>query len=131
MRYELIMEHEDVALIDRGSENELYEYAVVRYLNKEKGCWGHTIGYAMYSPKYFPEEQKAKALKAMTELYLEKAYGIEEPKPEPKRPINWDRMCEIASAAIQNLEFGFEWFMEDAELTEEEKKFFELETEEE
>ena len=50
MRYEVILEKGDYALIVRGTN--LDEYAVVHYLDKENKCWGATCrtheGYDAY-----------------------------------------------------------------------------------
>ena len=46
MKYEVIMEKGDYALILRG--NELKEYAVVRGLDKERGDWERTSDYWSY-----------------------------------------------------------------------------------
>ena len=46
MKYEVIMEKKDYALILRGEK--LKEYAVVNGLNKEKGDWAWTAAYWAY-----------------------------------------------------------------------------------
>ena len=46
MKYEVIMEKKEYALITRGEK--LKEYAVVNGLNKEKGEWAWTCAYWAY-----------------------------------------------------------------------------------
>lgn len=48
MKYEVIMEAKNYALIKRGIN--LNEYAVVSRLNKETGSWAHTCVYYNFSP---------------------------------------------------------------------------------
>ena len=43
MKYEVLFEKGDYALVKRGSE--MTQYAVVYGLNNVKKCWGYTVGY--------------------------------------------------------------------------------------
>ena len=60
MKYEVIMEKKEYALITRGEK--LKEYAVVNGLNKEKGEWAWTCSYWMYEYNGITENDIAQSL---------------------------------------------------------------------
>ena len=65
MKYEVICEKGDYALILRGSRME--EYAVVNGLNKERGDWAYTVEYTDFGK--FSKITEIKALEYMIELF--------------------------------------------------------------
>ena len=67
MKYEVIMEKGDYALILRG--NELKEYAVVTGFNKEKGDWGRTSEYWSYEYKGVAMGNQALALASAVDFF--------------------------------------------------------------
>jgi len=68
MRYEMILEKNNYALIMR--KNELDEYAVVYGLNKERGDWAHTVGYYNFSE--YSSMDKTRALTCALEIFRER-----------------------------------------------------------
>ena len=70
MKYELILEKGNYALIKRG--NEIKEYAVVRNLNKEDGTWDYSCGVYDYSYKEIATHNQAEMLALAIEEFREK-----------------------------------------------------------
>lgn len=118
MKYKLIMEKGEYALILR--KEAMNEYAVVRGLNKDNGDWDWTIGY-WYFGKY-SQITEAECLMAALNSFrciTEDNY------------ISRSRLKEIAIKALHGLieddkESALEFFEDNLELTENEKKFLGL-----
>lgn len=116
MRYEVILEKGDYALVVRGTN--LDEYAVVHYLDKENGCWGATTSYWNFG--YHGNQAECLALaidcfRARTE----------------ENYISKYRMEELASKAIDGLieddaDEASYYFIEEMEMEDFELDFFGL-----
>ena len=123
MKYELIMESGEYALILRG--NKIKEYAVVNGLNKETGEWGWTCRYYNFG-NYSPID-KAKALSLALDYF------------RMRTETDYIPRCRLEELATQfkdgliedDKESAMEYFDEVCEMTESEKEFFGIETEEE
>ena len=123
MKYELIMESGEYALILRGSRME--EYAVVNGLNKETGEWGWTCCY--YNFGNYTQIDKAQA------LFLALDYFRMRTETDY---ITRRRLEELATQFKDGLieddeESAMEYFDEVCEMSESEKEFFGIETESE
>ena len=123
MKYEVICEKGDYALILRGSRME--EYAVVNGLNKERGDWGWTCCYYNFSE--FAPIDKAEALFLALDYFRMRTETDYIPRC---------RLEELATKFKDGLieddkESAIEYFDEVCEMTESEKEFFGIETESE
>lgn len=123
MKYKMILEKGDYALILRGSRME--EYAVVNGLNKERGNWAWTCCYYNFSE--FAPIDKAEA------LFLALDYFRMRTETDY---ISRCRLEELAALFKDGLieddeESAMEYFDEVCEMTESEKEFFGIETESE
>lgn len=119
MKYEVIMESGNYALILRGSRME--EYAVVNGLDKAKGEWAWT--YVYYNFGEFSPISKAEALAKAVDAFR---YKTEE------EYIPRCRLEELATLFKDGLisddrESALEYFDEICEMSEEEKSFFGIE----
>ena len=118
MKYKVIIEKGEYALILRGSRME--EYAVVNGLNKETGEWGWTCCY--YNFGNYTQIDKA------TALFLALDYFC------MKTEENYIPRCRLEELATQfkdglivdDEESAMEYFDEVCEMTDEEKDFLEL-----
>ncbi len=128
MKYEIILEEGEYALILRG--NELKEYAVVRGLDKKMGTWDGTVWYRGF-------EFRGAKISGCTQpevlsCALENFRSLTE-----KKYISRSRLEELATllkdALLEENEEGaaIEYFDEVCEMTEIEKNFFEIKTVEE
>lgn len=123
MKYEVILEKGDYALILRGSRME--EYAVVNGLNKERGDWAWTCCYYNFSE--FAPIDKAEALFLALDYF------------RMRTETNYIPRCRLEELATQfkdgliedDEESAMEYFDEVCEMTDEEKEFFGIETESE
>ena len=123
MKYEVILEKGEYALILRGSRME--EYAVVNGLNKERGDWGWTCCYYNFSE--FAPIDKAEALFLALDYFRMRTETDYIPRC---------RLEELATKFKDGLieddkESAMEYFDEVCEMTESEKEFFGIETENE
>ena len=123
MKYEVILEKGEYALILRGSRME--EYAVVNGLNKERGDWGWTCCYYNFSE--FAPIDKAEALFLALDYFRMRTETDYIPRC---------RLEELATKFQDGLieddkESAMEYFDEVCEMTESEKEFFGIETESE
>ena len=122
VRYDLIMESGEYALILRG--NKMKEYAVVNGLNKETGEWGWTCCYyCFYCEGVQAPCTQAEAL-ALCVDYLRMRTETDY--------IPRCRLEELATLFKDGLisddrESAMEYFDEVCEMSEEEKSFFEIE----
>lgn len=122
MKYELITEKGNYALIIRGEKLE--EYAVVFGLNKENGEWRFTCCYYNFGELY--PIGKAEALAKTLDAFRARTESNYIPR---------DRLIEIATLAIDGLlqdseSSAMEYFSETMELSDEEREFFEVPLEE-
>lgn len=119
MKYEVIMEKNDYALILRGSR--MKEYAVVNGLDKEKGVWDWTCIY--YNFDSFSPFSQAEALAEAIDYFR---YKTEE---------NYIPRCRLEELATffkdglisDDRESALEYFDEVCEMTDEEKEWFGIE----
>ena len=119
MRYEVIMEKNDYALILRGSRME--EYAVVYQLDKVKGSWAWTCCYVNFGS--FAPCNQAQALASCVDYFRSKTEEGYIPRC---------RLEELATLFKDGLisddrESAMEYFDECCEMSEEEKSFFGIE----
>lgn len=119
MRYEVIMESGEYALILRGSRME--EYAVVNKLDKEKGSWAWTCCYVNFGS--FAPCNQAQALACCVDYFRSKT---------EKNYIPRCRLEELATLFKDGLisddrDSALEYFDECCEMTEEEKEWFGIE----
>ena len=123
MKYEVILEKEEYALILRGSRME--EYAVVNGLNKETEEWGWTCCY--YNFGNYTQIDKAQALFLALDYF------------RMRTEENYIPRCRLEELATQfkdgliedDKEQALIYFDEVCEMTESEKEFFGIETESE
>lgn len=123
IKYEVILEKENYALILRGSQ--MKEYAIVNGLNKTTGKWNWTCDYYMFGngADYDKTEALFLALdnfKRLTESNYIPRYRLEE-----LATLFKDGLIE------DDKESAMEYFNEVCEMTDTEKDFFEIETESE
>lgn len=119
MKYEVIMESGDYALILRGSRME--EYAVVNRLDKVKGSWAWTccsVNFGSFAPC-----NQAQALASCVDYFRSKT---------EKDFIPRNRLEELATLFKDGLisddrDSALEYFDECCEMSEEEKSFFGIE----
>lgn len=119
MRYEVIMESGEYALILRGSRME--EYAVVYQLDKVKGSWAWTCCYVNFGS--FAPCNQAQALASCVDYFRSKTEEGYIPRC---------RLEELATFFKDGLisddrESALEYFDEYCEMSEEEKSFFGIE----
>lgn len=119
MRYEVIMEKNDYALILRGARME--EYAVVYQLDKVKGSWAWTCCYVNFGS--FAPCNQAQALASCVDYFRSKTEEGYIPRC---------RLEELATLFKDGLisddrESAMEYFNEVCEMSEEEKSFFGIE----
>lgn len=125
MKYEVIIEKGEYALIKRGVHMD--EYAVVNGLDKVKENWAWTvyyIGFGKYSP--FTESQ---ALSYVLEVFRSKT---------ETNYISWFRLEELATkfkdglfgADLESEEYD-EFFLDECEMEPHELEFFGIEIERE
>ena len=123
MKYEVILESGEYALILRGSRME--EYAVVSGLNKETGEWGWTCCY--YNFGNYTQIDKAQALFLALDYF------------RMRTETDYIPRCRLEELATQfkdgliedDEEQALIYFDEVCEMTENEKEFFGIETESE
>lgn len=119
MRYEVIMEKNDYALILRGTRME--EYAVVYQLDKVKGSWAWTCCYVNFGS--FAPCNQVQALASCVDYFRSKTEEGYIPRC---------RLEELATLFKDGLisddrESAMEYFDECCEMSEEEKSFFGIE----
>ena len=122
MKYEVIMEAKNYALIKRGIYLE--EYAVVSRLNSETESWAYTCVYYYFSP--FSNLTQAEALALSTDYFCYKTqsnyiprYRLEELATKFK-----DRIAEDAlEFALTDNDYK-EFFIDECEMTDSELYFF-------
>ena len=119
MKYEVILEKGEYALILRGSRME--EYAVVKGLNKETGEWDWTCCY--YNFGNYTQIDKAQALFLALDYFRMRTENNYIPRC---------RLEELATLFKDGLisddrESALEYFDEICEMSEEEKSFFGIE----
>ena len=123
MKYEVILEKEEYALILRGSRME--EYAVVNGLNKETEEWGWTCCY--YNFGNYSQIDKAQALFLALDYF------------RMRTEENYIPRCRLEELATQfkdgliedDKEQALIYFDEVCEMSDSEKEFFGIETESE
>ena len=123
IKYEVLFEKGNYALIRRGSQME--EYAVVNGLNKETGTWAWTACYYNFSE--FSPIDKAEALFLALDYF------------RVKTESNYIPRCRLEELATQFKDGLIEddedqaliYFDEVCEMSESEKEFFGIETESE
>ena len=123
MKYEVIFEKGDYALVKRGSE--MTQYAVVYDLDNANKCWGCTVGYTDFGK--YSSLTEIEALQDMIELF------------RMRTEENYIPRCRLEELATQfkdgliedDKESAMECFDEACEMTENEKEFFGIETESE
>lgn len=121
MKYKVILEKGDYALIFRGVRNE--EYAVVNGLNKETGEWGWTCCY--YNFGNFTQIDKTEALSLALDYFRMKT----EENYIPRRRLE-ELATQFKDVLIEDdKEAAMEYFNEVCDMTDEEKEFFGIETE--
>lgn len=126
MKYEIIMEKGEYALINRGEK--MKEYAVVNGLNKEKDEWAWTCCYYCY----YCEGCHAPCTEAEA-LFLALDYF------RMRTETNYIPRCRLEELATQfkdgliedGVSEAMEYFDEVCEMTESEKEFFGIKTESE
>lgn len=121
MKYEVIMEKKDYALILRG--NKMKEYAVVKGLNKERGDWERTSGYWAYEYDGMVLDSQAAALSYAIDFFRMRTED---------KYISRARLEELATLFKDGLieddkESALEYFDETCEMRDYEKEFFEIE----
>ena len=119
MRYEVIMEKNDYALILRGARME--EYAVVYQLDKAKDSWAWTCCYVNFGS--FAPCNQAQSLASCVDYFRGKTEEGYIPRC---------RLEELATLFKDGLisddrESAFEYFDEICEMSDEEKSFFGIE----
>lgn len=125
MKYEVILEKGEYALIKRGIH--MNEYAVVYGLDKTKGEWGRTVCYVGFG-KYSPCTE-SQALSFVLEIFRSKTEN---------NYISRFRLEELATkfkdglfgADLESEEYE-EFFLNECEMETHELDFFEIETESE
>ena len=125
MKYEVIMEKKEYALILRGEK--LKEYAVVNGLNKERGDWAWTCSYFAYEYDGMPQGNQALALATAIDhfrLLTEDKY-ISRPRLEELATLFKDGLIEDDEYEAMI------YFNETCEMEEHEKEFFGIEESEE
>ena len=126
MKYEVILEKGEYALINRGEK--MREYAVVNGLDKEKGEWAWTCCYYCY----YCGGVKAPCTETEA-LFLALDYL------RMRTETDYIPRCRLEELATQfkdgliedDEESAMEYFDEVCEMTESEKEFFGIETESE
>lgn len=119
MKYEVIMEKGDYALILRGSR--MKEYAIVNRLDKAKDSWAWTCCYVNFGE--FAPCNQAQALASCVDYFRSKTESDYIPRC---------RLEELATLFKDGLisddrESAMEYFNEVCEMTEEEKEWFGIE----
>lgn len=121
MKYKLIAEKGNYALIQRG--NNIQEYAVVNGLNKETGQWDWTCVYYGYC--YCDAH-----LEMSKEMALFKAIDYFLNKTDDKF-ISYERISDIARGLVLGLiedgkQEAYEYMRDVLEMTDEEMEYFNL-----
>lgn len=119
MRYEVILEKGNYALIVRGKD--LQEYAIVNGLNKEKDCWDWTCTY--YNFGIYSRIDQTEALFLALDYFRSKT---------ETDYISYDRAMELATLFKDGLieddkETAMEYFENQCDMDEREMKFFGIE----
>lgn len=123
MKYELIMEKNEYALIDRGEK--MKEYAVVNGLNKETGTWAWTCAYWAYEYDEMALDNAASALAHAVDYFRARTEENYIPRA---------RLEELATlfkdGLIEDDEYeAMIYFNETCEMEDYEKEFFGIEEE--
>lgn len=123
MKYEVLFEKGDYALVKRGSE--MTQYAVVYCLDNANKCWDCTVGYTDFGK--YSSLTEIEALQDMIELFRMRT---------EENYIPRCRLEELVTLFKDGLieddeESAMEYFDEVCEMSETEKKFFGIETESE
>ena len=124
MKYEVILEKGEYALILRGSRME--EYAVVNGLNKEIGEWGWTCCY--YNFGNYTQIDKTQALFLALDYFrmrTETDY-IPRCRLEELATLFKDAVIEDTIALDGSDDGAMHFFDFDCDMTDEEKKWFEI-----
>ena len=118
MKYEVIMEKKEYALITRGEK--LKEYAVVNGLDKEKGEWAWTCAYWAYEYAGETMGNPAEALANAVDYFRMRTEDnyIPIPRLAELATLFKDRLIEDDEAS------AMEYFEEVCEMEEHEKEFF-------
>lgn len=116
MRYKTLFKKGDYALIQR--KNAMDEYAVVRFLDEEKGEWGYTCTY--YNFGEYSNLSESKALMLALDDFLARTEN---------EYISRSRLIELATLFKDGLiqddeESAMEYFNETCEMEDHEKDFF-------
>lgn len=119
MRYEVIMESGEYALILRGSRME--EYAVVNRLDKEKGSWAWTCCYVNFCS--FAPCNQAQALACCVDYFRSKTEENYIPR------CRLEELATLFKAGLisDDRDSALEYFDEVCEMSEEEKEWFGIE----
>lgn len=123
MKYEVLFENGDYALVKRGSE--MTQYAVVYGLDNANKCWARTVSYADFGK--YSSITEIEALQDMIELF------------RMRTETNYIPRCRLEELATQfkdglledDEEQALIYFDEVCEMTDEEKEFFGIEMERE
>ena len=123
MKYEVIFEKGDYALVKRGSE--MTQYAVVYDLDNANKCWGCTVGYTDFGK--YSSLTEIEALQDMIDLFRIRT---------ETNYISRCRLEELTTLFKDGLiaddeESAMEYFDEVCEMSETEKEFFGIKTESE
>ncbi len=116
MRFEVLFEKNDYALIVRGKD--LDEYAIVYKLDKAKGCWANTCSYCNFSE--YSNLSQPEALMYALDMFLVKT---------EENYISRCRLEELATKFKDRLiedDCEEEFFEQECYMEEHEKDFFEL-----
>lgn len=127
MKFELILEKGNYALIDRGLQFK--EFAIVKGLNKEQGDWDYTCGMYPYEYKGIASANKAEALANAIEEFRSKTeenyiskHRIEELLKKFANVIMADKILTNEDA-----ELTYSFFTEECEMTKAEKELVGIE----
>ena len=123
MKYEVLFENGDYALVKRGSE--MTQYAVVYCLDNANKCWDCTVGYTDFGK--YSSLTEIEALQDMIELFRMRTEENYIPRCRLEELVTFfkDGLIE------DDEESAMEYFDEVCEMTETEKGFFGIETESE
>ena len=121
MKYEVLFEKGDYALVKRGSE--MTQYAVVYGLDNANKCWSCTVSYADFGK--YSSITEIEALQDMIELFRMRT---------ETNYISHCRLEELATLVKDGLieddeESAMEYFDEVCEMSETEKEFFGIKSE--
>ena len=121
MKYEVLFEKGDYALVKRGSE--MTQYAVVYGLDNANKCWDCTVSYADFGK--YSSLTEIEALQYMIDLF------------RMRTETDYISRCRLEELATQfkdgliedDEESAMEYFDEVCEMTESEKEFFGIKSE--